>query len=277
MIAFRSKFFIAILIGLLAPLAAAKAQSRSPNPHTILNDMISQYDKLSSYEDSGEIRVVASISPIAGGAQVFTIAAISLADEPLVSFKTYFASPEMFRFQWKSSSSRTTRDAVVWRLGKQIFSWKPSPVSPDRFELSGSTNLGLHIDEAIRASSGAAFLVPTLLMKEASYDPASAMLRRVTELSFLREEQFEESLCYVISGKMSGTPWTLWIDQKTHLLRKTRTSYSAGSFHEKMQGRRGKQFFAEEIHRDIRFNHKIDDAVFKYRPKIGRKDVDYTH
>ena len=83
------------------------------------------------------------------------------------------------------------------------------------------------------------------------------MVLSMTELSLVRDEQVEGEACYVISGKMYETPWVLWVGKSSGLLRKTRTLYVSGSFHEMMEKGKVKTSVAEEIHRDIRINEKI--------------------
>jgi hypothetical protein len=68
----------------------------------------------------------------------------------------------------------------------------------------------------------------------------------------------------------------LWVGEKSRLLRKTRTLYTSGSFHERLEKGRARAYVAEEIHRDIRVNGKIPLEVFRRRPQVLANDVDLT-
>ena len=107
----------------------------------------------------------------------------------------------------------------------------------------------LHLDEANRLSMGSAFFITTLLLKNVVVDPFSVMLLHAERVLLIREELIGGEICHVVKAELSGVPWLLWIGKESSLLRKTRTVYSQGFFHEP---EKRKSFFAEEIHRDIR-------------------------
>jgi len=254
----------------------AQAQSATPQPQTIIREMVTRYRTVSSYQDSGVVRVVAA-DPAIASLQSHSFQMASFADDVLVSFKTYFARPRMFRFDWNGPFVPRSREAVIWSDGKKVYQWMPSSYAGDgNFALYSGDPLQFYIDEALGTSAGAIFPVPSMLIKEASIFSFADLLSIATRVSLLKEEQVDGVTCYVIQVHLSGAPWTLWIDKKDHVLRKTRTLYSRGSFHETLQKGVRNKFFAEEIHRDIRINERIPQTVFKYRPQIQARDVDLT-
>jgi hypothetical protein len=249
---------------------SATAQDTSPYARTILRRMVATYASLSSYQDSGVVRLVAADPLIAAGPQPFRH--IAFSSDELVSFKTYYSRPNRFRFEWNSPSEAATREAVIWKNGKREYGWMPFRRGDSRFELSES-ELWLHLDRAGSSSMGSAFFITTLLLKNVVVHPFSDMLLHAERVSVIREDLIDGEMCYVVKAELSSVPWLIWIGKESSLLRKTRTAYSEGSFHEPQKRKR---FIAEEIHRDVRINHKIPDSVFRFKPRLLANDADYT-
>jgi outer membrane lipoprotein-sorting protein len=102
----------------------------------ILNGMVAQYRSLSSYSDTGDV-IVAQAEPKIAPLQDISFQRPPRAGDTLVSFRTYFARPKFFRFDWKSSRTRS-RDASVWSDGKKIYEWLPEVATrDDSFTLTG--------------------------------------------------------------------------------------------------------------------------------------------
>ena len=274
----KRHYFVAALISILLSFGnIALAQTVAPNPQTILKRMIARYESVSSYQDSGIVRVLPGDPTLIAGSESHRFQAVMFRDETLVSFKIYYARPRKFRFEWKSFFLQASRDAAIWSDRKQAYSWMPN-VYPrnDGFTLSNRADLRFYIEEAKGLSGGAVFLVPSLVMNDVSYFSFADMVNAITELSLIREEQFDGELCYVIKGKMYGTPWVLWVGKNSHLLRKTRTLYTGGSFHEKMEKGIRETLMLEELHRDIKINVKISEKAFEYKPQVQAHDSDLT-
>ena len=65
---------------------------------------------------------------------------------------------------------------------------------------------------------------------------------------------FEGADCYIVEGyHPNGEPWQLWISKQDFLLRKLRTKSTNGEFE-------------EQIHRDIKVDVEIPEAI--YHPKV---------
>lgn len=275
----RRPHYIATVMSLLLCFSrVAFSQSAPPDPKAILRGLVARYAGLSSYQDTGVVQMYPGESLIAANPILPRFLNVSSGGDTLVSFKTYFVRPRMFRFDWKSSFMPASREAVVWSDGKNDYSWMPSAgAGDDSFMLSDGADLSFHVLEAQRWSGGAIFLVPSLLMKDLDDEPFGEMLSSMTDLSLLRGEHVDGELCHVVSGKIDGTPWVLWVGKDSRLLRRTRTLYTTGSFHETLERGRAQTSIAEEIHRDIRINGKIPRKIFKYKPRLRADDTDLTH
>lgn len=274
----KSRTRVLAAAGLLLCLgAAARGQGARPDPKAILREMTARYARLSSYQDTGVVRTLPGESMAAAAG----LPNASGAGETVVSFKTFYARPRMFRFEWKSHGPAPSREAAVWSDGRKSYSWMPSgTLGPgtlgDSFILDGGRKLRSYVGDAQRSSSGAAFFVPSLLMKDLDYVPFGEMLGHMEGLSVVREEEFDGEVCHVVGGDIAGAPWMLWVGKQSRLLRKTRTIYTSGSFHEMMEKKRVRTTVAEEIHRDIRVDEKLPAATFKFRPRLGEHDHDFT-
>jgi outer membrane lipoprotein-sorting protein len=274
----RSPHSISATMSLLLFLSSiAYSQSTPPNPKAILKEMVSRYSGFSSYQDTGVVQTLPSESLLAVASASPSFITIASGDTTLVSFKTYFARPRLFRFDWKGAFIPSSRVAVVWSDGNKDYSWMPSRY-PGRtgFELSSGSNLSFYTHEASGTSAGAIFFVPSLLMDDIDDVPFGRMVTSMTELALLGDERMDGEDCRVIKGKIDGTPWVLWIGKKSYLLRKTRTLYTSSSFHEMVEKGRVKTSVAEEVHHDIKVNEKIPTEVFKYQPHLLSNDVDLT-
>lgn len=274
----RYAYFIVAVTGLLLCFGGVVfSQNAPPSPKVILKEMVARYASLSSYQDTGVVQTLPGESLLTASPTLPRFINASAGGGTLVSFKTYYVRPQKFRFDWKSSFMPASRESVVWSDGKKDYSWMPSGSSGDGgFTLTNGADLRFYVGEAQRSSSGAIFFVPSLLIKDLGYVPFGEMVSSMTELSLIKDEQFNGEMCHVVGGKISGTPWVLWVGKNSHLLRKTRTLYTSGSFHEMVERRRVKTYVAEEIHHDIRINEKIPEETFKYRPQHLAGDIDLT-
>lgn len=265
--------FITAAMGLLLCLSGvAYSQTTPQDPNVILKEMVARYAELSSYQDTGVVRILPVVSLRESGPQHPRPKSKSSGGDPLVTFKTYYVRPRMFRFECKSSRWRASRESVFWTDGEKAYAWTPDGYRRgETFALRSGNDLNYYANEASKAGSEAILLVPSLLMEELDFFPFREGVLSMTDSSLLGDEQVEGEACYVIGGSVYGRPWVLWIGKSSRLLRKTRTPHLTGSFHniEKVS-------VAEEIHRDIRINEKIPREVFKYRPQLRANDVDFT-
>jgi outer membrane lipoprotein-sorting protein len=259
-----------IVAGLLVSSSVAVHAQTQPTPREIINAMVATYKTASSYQDTGKAVVVkTNPRPVQGAPHIGHV---------LVSYRTYFVRPNMFRFDWKSPRTRL-REASVWSTdGKKTYLWIPEVgVRDDRFTFRTSTHLDMAIMDAARSSAGAVWPLIGLFIKEANVVMSFAdHLDMATELTLVREEPIDGEMCYVIKANFSGDPWTLWIAKQRKILRKTRTVYSYGSFDESVETGVRHEYVAEETHRDVKINEPISKDVFNYRPALRPNDFDLT-
>lgn len=252
----------------------AKAKNVDPSAHKVLARMTATYATASSYQDSGVVRLVPH-DPLIANRKTPFLQNVALQSDTLISFKTYYLRPNRFRFEWKISSQTEARESVVWFDGKRAYSWMPSVSGDGSFNFTSSLNFSLHVDEALSSSLGSVYFVPSLLLQKLIVAPFSGTVRTAKQVTIVREELMDGETCYVIKAHLAGVPWLLWVGKESYLLRKTRTLYSARSFHPSNKSV-GQSFIAEEIHTNIRINRDVPKSLFRYRPVLGPKDLDST-
>lgn len=252
---------------------AGLSQPATPEPQTVLKKVIAQYERASSYQDSGEVRIISSsdgriTEPLPVASQ-----------STFISFSTRYRRPSMFRFEWRSPDLTTSREAVIWSDGKQTYRWMPYESRGKKgFFLEDVISIKLLINDSMRSSGGAAYTISSLLMKDVAYSSFAEVMTSMTSLSILREEEFDGEQCYVIEGLADGIPWVFWVGKTSYLLRKIRTVYTLDSFHKNAEKgqERGGRLIAEEIHRNIKINTDIPDSFFKSKPRLQAGDIDFT-
>lgn len=269
-----TRFIKPIVASLFLSFSTAVYPQTKPTAGEIINAMVAQYKSISSYQDAGGV-IVAQAEPKIARLGSISFQSPPRAGETLVSFRTYFARPKLFRFDWKSSRIQS-RDASIWSDGKKIYEWT-AELGEDSFTLTTSKHLDMTVIEAARTSAGAVYPLISLFIKEANAVTSFAdTLAMATELALVKEEAVEGEMCYVVNANLSGAPWTLWIAKQRKIIRKTRTVYSYGSFDESVRTGVRKVFVAEETRRDIKINEPISKDVFNYRPTLRRGDYDLT-
>lgn len=249
-------FSLIVLTILLVPGSGCTRQSVSESPHlsslqsprqpelakSILQKSGEKYAAVSSYQDSGTVEVTSEGEQKSSGS---------------IQFKTYFMRPELLRFEWVDNSAGKPTNNIVWLNGKE------TSIYHEPNALKRGEALGL-VAATVR-SEGAAQSIPRLLMNLGGF-----ALTDLAELSLEREEKFDGAPCYVIDGKHQVPETTyapypqvkkegkyelatmeLWVDKNSYLIRKIRTTITIDST------------VKEEIHRDIKLDEKIPNAIFE--------------
>lgn len=253
----------------ICPGNSAIAQNPTLSAQAILQRVMKTYANVSSYQDSGVVRLVPPDRLSASNEPVLRNA--SLQSDSLVEFKTYYLWPNRIRFEWKNSKEAAARLSVVWFDGKQAYLWMPTEPSTPIFELTSTTELWFQFDRALSSSLGSVLFVPTLMLKNVT--DFADILRTARQVSIEGEDLIDGESCYRIKAELSGVPWLLWIGKESFLLRKSKTSYSAGRFDVPMR----ESFIAEEIHTNICLNRRLPESLFRYRPLLGAQDLDMTN
>src|SRR5438128_2655824 len=110
---------IAILIALIvcstSPAPTAQSQTTKSAP-AILESMLAKYGQVESYQDVGEFRVFRHGSRLDNQRH-------RQNSQLGVSFRTFFLRPNLFRFDWLNSLTRTSRNSTIWFDGEQSYIW----------------------------------------------------------------------------------------------------------------------------------------------------------
>jgi outer membrane lipoprotein-sorting protein len=223
-----------ILPVLLIYNRAVECQTKNITAQLIVKRMAAQYAHASSYQDTGVVMDVK-------GEGVSE-------SETAIKFKTYFARPQFFRFEWMERSTVTSEESlsVVWNDGKQTYSY----YSWDDPAVEKKEGIGLGIAGATGISRGSAHTIPSLLME----DVGGFLLTEMTNLSIVGEENFEGEDCYIVRGYHPFKfPIDVWISKRDFLLRKAKEPKDGSSY-------------KVEIHRDVKLNGKISPKLFNYTP-----------
>jgi len=258
----------------LACGAITKAQRLEPDPKAILRKMMNKYDSAKSYQDTGLVRITADQNLLKEHTDSANSGCLTCETVTLLTFKTYYSKPVRFRFEWKNLLQPSARKSMVWSDGNRAYRWMPEVSGDGTFEFVDSASLRFNLEWALKPTLGSIFLIPTLLMNDATFAPFSDTLRSATRTTIVGEQMVDGEICFVIKAELTGVPWLLWIDKQSYLLRKTRTTYSSGSFHDQLKGNGKRSVIAEEVHSDIKINQKIPRSVFSYRPLLPKRKDD---
>jgi outer membrane lipoprotein-sorting protein len=179
-------------------------QAEEPKPEAfkaedVLGRMAKAYAACKSYQDSGNVKTV------------FVWADRNRTVEK--PFTTAFVRPDRFRFEYKEKEGGgPERRHIVWRKGKEVQTWwdvQPGVEKPESLEiaLAGATGV----------SGMSAHTVPALLLPK---EVGGRRLTDITEAKRIDDAKLDKVDCFCIEGKFGGNPITLWIDQKTFLVRR---------------------------------------------------------
>jgi len=222
------------LLALLTCNRAVDCQTKSITAQSIVEKMAAQYANASSYQDTGVVMDVKG--------------EVASQSETVIKFKTYFARPHFFRFEWTDRDIVTSEEtlSVVWNDGKQTFAY----YSWDDPAVKKKEDIGLGIAGATGVSRGSAHTIPALLAEEVG----GFRLTEMSNLSILGEEKFEGEDCYIVRGyHPQKFPIDMWISKRDYLLRKTKEPEKDGSNE-------------VEIRREVELNGKIPPELFNFTP-----------
>ena len=226
-------YLVAILLFLGAN---GSGQNRLLTPKVIVKRMATQYAFLNAYQDNGSVDIVDE-------------ARASRRTDVL--FRTYFARPSGFRFEWTNiyPMNLPSLESMIWCDRRNCHT--ASRGTGQQAELEDEEDLDSAVERALGTSRQSVHTIPILLM------PTVISGFAVTELSNLalvREEQFEGDDCYLVRGRGPEEQfWDIWIGKRDFLLRKVRTKHIDG-------------VFFEEIHRQIKRNNPLSPDIFRLKP-----------
>lgn len=182
------------------PVSADEPKPQALKAQDVLDRMAKAYAGCNSYHDSGVVTTV--FVQVTGNRTV--------EEKP---FTTAFVRPDRLRFEYKENESDgQERRYIVWRKGKEVQTWwdvKPGVEKPE--------SLGLALAGATGVSGGSAHKVPALLLPK---EVGGRRLTDITEAKRVEDAKIDKLDCFRIEGKYADSQMTLWIDQKTFLVRR---------------------------------------------------------
>ena|SRR5438270_4539917 len=221
------------LFASLGPSRPVSAQfGNSQTAEQILIKMADRYSSADSYQDTGFVQITPKTAAVA-------------KPRILNSFRSYFARPGDYRFEWRSNDAADSGWKVIWTTG-EFFSTLNSNGIPEL-----EMDRGMMIARTSAVTRGASQTVAALLSGTVRGFRVSSMLEPV----LLRQERFEGEKCFVVRGKHPlGFSIDVWIGINDFLIRKIRQTNGDGSFQ-------------EEIRRNIKLNNPIPAEIFQYKSK----------
>jgi hypothetical protein len=164
-----------------------------------------------------------------------------------ISFKTYFARPNYFRFDWRGWSPAwiDSEDFATLRWnGSQTFLQQP-------WDEEVSKDLDKGISCATGSSDAAASIVYPLLFMKATHN-----VLKLKNIKLIQTESLSNVECYVISGEWLDTErFTLWISSSDYSLLRLRRG----------EARMTKEFFIDYRFSSL-FDQPIETSIFDFPP-----------
>lgn len=219
-------------------LLEVQAEQTKLSAHQIIEKMGETYRMCLSYQDSGLIQKT-PIKP-------------SNKQEVQKPFKTYFARPHLFCFEWKEKipQKEETLLYAVWNNGKETYTyWELG-----KFEKESSLEQAILANAGI-SSSGISTVPLMLINQERSF-----ILKSLIDETLVRDDVIDGVKCYVIQAKYEklGREVELWIGKDDFLLRKLKRKLWSGAI-------------SEEVHKNIKLDQKISKKIFNFKPPLRTK------
>lgn len=208
MLSLRSTLASLVLIAIAIPwLGCSDDDGRSPSAKQILNRMASAYAECQTYSDSGKVTTTYKSAD---------------GDETEVKpFTTAMIRPDQFRFEFTVQGNPRSR-YIVWQNGKTISTWWDVRRQSEQPE-----SLGMGLAGATGVSGGSAHTIPALLMPR---EVGGRLLTEVRNAKRGEDSTIAGDACFTIQAQVSGDPITIWIDQKTNLVRRIDSESDFGDF-----------------------------------------------
>lgn len=188
-----------LLAAIAARVAAAPPAERPLDAAGILQKMAKAYAECRTYRDSGVVKTVFIMKT-----------GRKTVEKP---FSTAFVRPDRFRFEFcDTSDDGSTERCLIARSGDQVQSWWT--LQP---KVSVGKSLGMALAGATGISGGSAHTIPNLLLPE---EVTGFSLPEMDKIKRIADARIGTANCFRIQGEFRQTPMTLWIDQRTFLLRR---------------------------------------------------------
>lgn len=190
-------------------VAANDAKPEAGTARDILDRTARAYADCKSYRDSGVVKTV-----------FFQATGKRTVNKP---FTTAFVRPDCFRFEYTEKRGEEADEVnryIIWRNGGEVRTWwdiRPGVETP--------ASLGRALGAAAGVSGASLTAVPSLLFPK----EAGSLLTFLPGAKRLEDAKLGTAECFRVEGAWGNSPRTLWVDQKTLLVRRidTRKEFDA--------------------------------------------------
>jgi hypothetical protein len=138
-------------------------------------------------------------------------------------FRTAFVRPDRFRFEYQETGFfGAKRRYIVSRVGSKVQTWwdvRPGIEAPE--------SLNSALGAATGVSGGSAHTIPVLLL------PGEVEGRRLTDMTDVKriaDATLGGVDCFRVEGTYANVPRTVWVEQKTFLVRRIEFESTFPSF-----------------------------------------------
>jgi outer membrane lipoprotein-sorting protein len=181
------------------PVSAQDTDLPMLQAQDVLDRMAKAYANCKAYQDTGGVTTI-----FIGANGNRTV------EKP---FTTAFVRPDRFRFEYiENEGGGQALRYIIWRKGKAVQTWwdvKPGVENPGSLELALAAATGV--------TGGSAHTVPSMLLPK---EVGGWRLTDITEAKRIDDAKLDKVDCFRIEGKNADRSTTLWIDQKTFLVRR---------------------------------------------------------
>lgn len=262
--------YIVLVICCGVILGSTLAAQEKLDADQVLQKMVEAYASEKEFHASGETGLLMSADDNTKDVPQEEILTKTATLKTQITFKTDFVRPNKFLFEWKNVAFDFDRSFVFWSDGNATYSWRPRNFDSPHFEWISERESSWMIGEATRGSMGTAQLLFSLL--GGGKEPFA--FNKMKDAQIVREEAVQGATCYVIVGSLSGGIWALWIDKQTFLLRRYRTVYLGGSFHDVVEGKKVRIAIGETSFSTARFKSSMTN--FGFKPTLLEGDLDIS-
>jgi hypothetical protein len=192
----------ALIISIFASVAFGQATLTARD---VINKMAGVYAQSATYRDEGQV---------------------TFTDGRILSFKTLFERPTLFKFEFTNSGQVRNVHYVLWRTTPgDVRMW--ATVRPQVRLMSMHTA----IVSVTGVSAASGHNVPVLLMPE-GVTGFSLSSSDWMDSTLPEEDVVDGRACYKISGHFpnTGDPLSVWIDKQTFLIRKIVDTHAATTY-----------------------------------------------
>lgn len=246
----KSGVFSGLLLCVFLLLTKSITAQLPTSNQQILKQTINIYTSLSTYQDHGLAEK--AVKDHTGASYIST-----------TNFSTFISRPRKLRLEWTDSRFPTYGQSFLTYNQQQIglfLAWRNQHVLMDDSDRNWGIIFGISGEQS--------YAIPSLM----SIGYASSALERLQNLQLISIQDFEGTLCYVLTGQdvSINADYELWIGRNDYLLR--RVEYKIKSVNNTQQQQKAKttpdnySISFKEIFRDIKINQPIAEEAFQFQP-----------